>query len=124
MREFKELVERLPPQLHDQSETLKRLHRQSIQIENALIDMKTNSYEVCRKIGAMENCLLDSDMEVSVEEATRHVLNVTYVSVEMIESDAFARDLKGQILARVSEKFGREKTEELKHERQYLPLEI
>ena len=124
MREFKELVERLPPQLQDQSETLNRLHRQSIQIENALIDMKTNSYEVCRKIGAMENCLLDSDMEVSVEEATRHVLNVTYVSVEMIESDAFARDLKGQILARVSEKFGREKTEEPKHERQYLPLEI
>lgn len=124
MREFEYLIGGFPPQLRQHSDTLKQIHKDSVVIENNLIDMKTAAYEVHRKIGAMENCLLSSDMEVSIEEATRHVLKLTYVSIEMVENDGFARSLKGQILSRVSEKFGFDKTEELKHERQYLALEV
>jgi hypothetical protein len=124
MRDLKEHTDRVVQELREGEKLLEIDSLNTVNEEHRIIDAKGVSAEVFAKIYDMEVCLTSRDLELSVEEAVRHVLKLLYVSVKMVDGDEHVQGFKKQILNEVSSRYGPDKVEELKREKRYLEFEI
>jgi hypothetical protein len=97
-----------------------QLFAANVEDEHSMIDTKKIAADVYNKLYDMEVQVLSTEVKISIEDALRHVLKLTYISVDMVDQDEHVKVFKGLILGSIADKYGREKTEELKQDRQLL----
>ena len=122
--DYVELTETVNKQLVIHRDTINNTFAGTIETENMIIDRKKVADEVYNKVYDMEVCLISREIELSVEDAVRHILKLVYLSLAMVDQDEHVKKFKGRILAAISDKYGRERTEELKKARKLLEFSL
>ncbi|CAI7565811.1 unnamed protein product [Penicillium glandicola] len=101
---------------------LEKEYGASRKMQNCVIEAKMVAAEIYSKVYDMEVALTSPDISLCVEDAIRHILQLTTISVKMIDEDPEVRDFKVSILDQVNQKYGPEQAAELSKERKYLEL--
>lgn len=124
MRQLQALIETALGQLDVEAKRVDLSFAGCLESEEKIIDSKKVADHVYDKIYDMEVCLTSRDIEISVEDAIRHILKLLYLSLAIVDEDTHIQDFKRKILEAISEKYGVEKTEELKQEKKLLEFDI
>ena len=93
--------------------------------EHRVIDAKKAATEVMLKTSQLENLLMTRDIEFSVEEAVRHILQIVHTVVSAtVDSDVHVQGMKAQIIGEVANKYGDEGARKLTERKAYLPFDV
>lgn len=95
-------------------------YRASQKLQNCVIEAKSAAAEIFSKVYDMEVALTSPDISLCVEDAARHILQLTSISVKMIDEDPEVKDFKAAILTEMEKKYGMEQLAELRKEKKYL----
>ncbi|KAF8320816.1 hypothetical protein DL93DRAFT_2073542 [Clavulina sp. PMI_390] len=85
--------------------------------EHRVIDAKKAAMELFSKTCQLENFLLSREIEFSVEDAVRYILQIVYCVIGVVDSDVHVKRFKAQIMGEVVQKYGEKRAEELKQTR-------
>ena len=97
-------------------------YRVSQRMPNCVIEAKMVAAEIYSKDYDMEVALTSPEISLRVEDAIRHILQLTTISEKMIDEDPEVRDFKAFILDQVNVKYGPEQAAELRNEKKYIEL--
>ena len=118
LRSMQEAGSRLRSELAE----LEKEYRASQRMQSCVIDAKMMAAEIYYKVYDMEVALTSPEISLCVEDAIKHILQLTTISVKMIDEDPEVRDFKVSIQGQVDQKYGPERAAELMKEKKYLEL--
>jgi hypothetical protein len=101
---------------------LESKYRASQRMQNCVIEAKMVAAEIYSKVYDMEVALTSPEISLRIEDAIRHILQLTTISVKMIDEDPEVRDFRVSILNQVNVKYGPEQAAELRNEKKYIEL--
>jgi hypothetical protein len=87
-----------------------------------MIEAKMVAAEIYSKVYDMEVALASPGISLRVEDAIRHILQLTTISVKMIDEEPEVMDFKFSILDQVNVKYGPEQAAELRNDKKYIEL--
>jgi hypothetical protein len=94
----------------------------SQRMPNCVIEAKMVAAEIYSKVYDMKVALTSPEISLRVEDAIRHILQLTRISEKMIDEDPEVRDFEAFIPDQVNVKYGPEQAAELRNEKKYIGL--